>query len=55
MERTAEGERPEGAAKADADAHAARAKARAYLDLWESHVVQTALYGPVAPWRPAKS
>ena len=27
-----------------------RARARAYLDLWESHVVHVALYGP-APGR----
>jgi len=27
-----------------------RARARAYLDLWESHVVHVALYGP-APAR----
>lgn len=46
--------RPAGDAAAARDA-AARAKARAYLDLWECHVVQTALYGPVAPWRATKS
>jgi len=33
----------------------ARARARAYLDLWEEHVVQTALYGPVSTWPPGKS
>ena len=43
-------------AAAPAGAHGeAGAKARAYLDLWERHVVLTALHGPAAPWRPAKS
>lgn len=39
----------------DARDRDASAKARAYLDLWERHVVQTALHGPDAAWRPAKS
>jgi hypothetical protein len=30
-----------------------RARAKAYLDLWERHVVQTALHGPV--WIPASA
>ena len=45
----------------------ARDRARAYLDLWESHLVQTALHGPgpgvvpgsapatAATWRPTRS
>lgn len=31
---------------------AARERARAYLDLWERHVVHTALHGPTTPGRP---
>jgi len=57
MERTAEQERddPAGDTAAEGRARDARARAHAYLDLWEKHVVQTALYGPVAPWRPTNS
>jgi hypothetical protein len=32
-----------------------RARARAYLDLWERQVVQTALHGSGASWRPTRS
>jgi hypothetical protein len=32
-----------------------RARARAYLDLWERHVVQTALNGPPPVWIPASA
>jgi hypothetical protein len=48
MAPTADEERDEAAADAAvARERAARARARAYLDLWESHVVQTTLHGPV--------
>ena len=45
----------EGAAKADDPpcAAAERARAHAYLDLWERHVVHVALYGPAPGRAPA--
>ena len=59
MERKSDEERPTAAdARAGDKAAAGRAaqeRARAYLDLWESHVVQTALHGPIATCHPAKS
>ncbi len=61
MARTEDEERAEAAADdAAGRERAARARARAYLDLWESHVVQTALHGPAlhgpeATWRPTRS
>jgi hypothetical protein len=51
MERTGDDERAE-AVRDDAARRAGAARARAYLDLWEQHVVLTALHGPVAPWPP---
>jgi hypothetical protein len=32
-----------------------RARAKAYLDLWERHVVQTALHGPAPSRIPASA
>lgn len=57
MERTTEQERegPAGGTAAEGRDRDARARAHAYLDLWEKHVVQTALHGPVAPWHPTSS
>ena len=45
-----------GAAEAEAGAPPAgaeRARAHAYLDLWERHVVHVALYGPAPALHPA--
>ena len=44
-------ERETEAAEAD-PRRDARTRARAYLDLWERHVVHTALHGPVPVWLP---
>jgi hypothetical protein len=32
-----------------------RDRAKAYLDLWERHLVQTALNGPAPAWMPASA
>ena len=53
MERKSDEERPTATDAQTGDE--ARERARAYLDLWESHVVQTALHGPIATCHPAKS
>ena len=57
MERTAEqgAEKPADGARGDAPKRSERARAKAYLDLWEQHVVQTALHGPVSSWRRTRS
>lgn len=56
MKPTADEERDEAAADdAAGRARAERARVRAYLDLWEAQLVQTALHGPEAPWRPTRS
>lgn len=50
-----EDEEATDAAARDALEREARARARSYLDLWERHLVQTALHGPNLPWRPKRS
>jgi hypothetical protein len=41
------------AAPAEAPAASERARAHAYLDLWERHVVHVALFGPAPAAAPA--
>ena len=58
MERTSdEGAATAADARPGSGARTPRDKARAYLDLWERHVVQTALHGPIPTptWPPASS
>jgi hypothetical protein len=54
-EREAGTEGDELSAAAAAKERESRARARAYLDLWERQVVQTALHGSGASWRPTRS
>ena len=57
MERTTQqnADKPAGQVESDTPERGERARAKAYLDLWEQHVVQTALHGPVTSWRRTKS
>ncbi len=57
MERTTQqdGTEPDKAETTAGRTRDSAARARAYLDLWEQHVVQMALHGPDSPWRQSKS
>jgi len=57
MERTTQqnADKPTGQVESDTPERGEQARAKAYLDLWEQHVVQTALHGPVTSWRRTKS
>jgi len=47
--------KPADDARGDAPKRSESGRAKAYLDLWEQHVVQTALHGPVSSWRQTRS